>query len=275
MLNVVLVRSRRFQEDSRVARVEYRVMLAVDVAGSSGRGRAAAERIREVHRTAMRTALERSGVDWDLCVKTDLGDGLRVIAPADTPKAALLQAVVPELSMLLRQHNHAEGDGSNMQIRLRAALHAGEVGLESEGGVHGRPLEILARLLDAEPLRAALRDAPTGTPLALLMSGHYYEDAVRFGSLGVLPEDFTRQEVRVKEFVDQAWLYVPAFTAPSAGSAADDVQKATPGNAHAEPGEPEPVPESEAAATFTTVVDGQGRVGKIVNIGDVHGDVRL
>lgn len=259
-----------------MARVEYRVMLAVDVAGSSGRGRAVAERIREVHRAAMRTALERSGVDWDLCVKTDLGDGMRVIAPAATPKAALLQAIVPELSMLLRQHNHSEGDGSNMQIRLRTALHAGEVGLERDGGVHGRPLEILARLLDAEPLRAALRDAPNGTPLALPMSGHYYEDAVRFGSLGVLPEDFTRQEVRMKEFVDQAWLYVPTFTAPSAGSAVSEAQiAAASGDTHDRPNAPETVSEHEAEASFSTMVTGHAEVGKIVTIGHLHGDVQL
>lgn len=193
--------------------LEYRALLALDIEQSSGRGRAPLTEIRRVLREAADAALERNGIAADACVFDDLGDGLKIVAPPGSPKAGLLTAVIHDLAFRLRQHNRKVGSGSPLRIRVRAALHAGEVDLGEGGTVYGPPFEILARLLDAAELRAALRAAPADMPLALIVSGHYYEDAVQHGSLEVFPEDFESRSVRVKEFVGQAWLFVPAFAA--------------------------------------------------------------
>lgn len=72
------------------------------------------------------------------------------------------------------------------------------------------PLEVLARLLDAEPVRAALAQDPEATT-ALLVSEHFHETAVCEGRPGIEPAAFRRVDVREKEFAASAWLHVPAY----------------------------------------------------------------
>jgi class 3 adenylate cyclase len=194
-----------------VSKLEYRALLSVDVEKSSARGRLPRNDVRKVLREAVADSLARNSISWADCFIHDLGDGLTVIAPPSTAKADLLNTVIYDLALRLRQHNYAEGSGSRKLIRVRVALHAGEVELSDDGLFTGRPLEVLARLLDAVELRGALQAAPADTPLALIMSGHYYDDAVKYGSLSVLPEDFASRRVGVKEFEGEAWLFVPAF----------------------------------------------------------------
>jgi hypothetical protein len=198
-----------------LSELEYRALLDLDIEKSSGRGRTPSAEIRRVLREATRYSLGRNGIAPDRCIIADLGDGLRVVATPGTPKADLLNTVIHDLAIRLRRHNRAVGLDSPMRIRVRAALHAGEVDVEESGAVDGRPLEVLARLLEAAELREALRSAPADTPVALIMSGHYYEDAVAYGSLGVLPEEFVPRHIGVKEFAGSAWIFVPAFAAPT------------------------------------------------------------
>ncbi|WP_051450306.1 hypothetical protein [Actinospica robiniae] len=196
-----------------MSRLEYRALLAVDIEKSSGRGRAPLTEIRRVLRESAEASLERNAIAPGACVFGDLGDGLRIVAPPGAPKADLLTAVIRDLALRLRRHNRTVGEHSPLRIRVRAALHAGEVDVAEGDTVYGPQLEVLARLLDAGELREALRGAPADTPLALVVSGHYYEDAVRYGSLEVFPEEFEPRSIAVKEFTGQAWLFVPAFAA--------------------------------------------------------------
>ncbi|MFD7124442.1 MULTISPECIES: hypothetical protein [Streptomyces] len=199
---------------------EYRALFAVDIVGSSGRGDVALEQIRQVLSAALHASFTRSGVDWDACLRHDLGDGMRVVAPAGTPETSLIHPLVHELTARLRAHNLLAGTPT--RIRLRMALHAGSVQVGRGGTVSGRPLEVLARLLDAEPVRAALAQAPEATT-ALLVSEHFHETAVCEGRPGIEPAAFRRVDVREKEFAGSAWLHVPAYggTPQAAGSVPD------------------------------------------------------
>lgn len=192
---------------------EYRAVLAVDIKKSSGRGNTALVRNRATLRELLRTAFGRSGVDWEACARHDLGDGLRVTAPAGTRKAPLVHPLVAELAGLLRAHNAGDRDPAT-RIRVRMALHAGEVGLTADGDVVGAPLETLARLLDAPPLRTALEQAPRSVPLALLMSRHVYDDTVRHGYEGIDADTFHEVGFTVKELTADAWLHTPGWTPP-------------------------------------------------------------
>ncbi|MFI6008763.1 hypothetical protein ACIBAG_08010 [Streptomyces sp. NPDC051243] len=195
------------------AQWEYRAVLAVDIEKSSGRGNVALVRNRQTLRTVLGTAFARSGVDWDACVREDLGDGLRVTAPTGTRKASLVHPLVHELAELLRDHNTRTPDPST-RIRVRAALHAGEVCLMPTGEVAGAPLETLARLLDAPPARKALAGAPDTVPLSLLMSQHFYDDTVRHGYEGIDAAAFHKVGFTVKELTADAWLHTPGWTPP-------------------------------------------------------------
>ncbi len=243
-----------------VSKLEYRALLSVDVEKSSGRGRLPRNDVRKVLREAVADSLARNSISWADCSIHDLGDGLTIITPPGTAKADLLNTVIYDLALRLRQHNHAEGSGSRKLIRVRAALHAGEVELSDDGLVTGRPFEVLARLLDAPELREALRAAPADTPLALIMSGHYYDDAVKYGSLSILPEDFASRHVGVKEFEGEAWLFVPAFATRTPRAAQPQSSQPQPGP-HARPANPigGTVPtaleiDALAAAAATTLV---------------------
>ena len=143
-------------------RPAYRTLLATDIAHSAGRGDVAATEIRRVLRTALRESFTQSGITWDDCLVTDLGDGFSIAAPSDTSNIALLYPLLTELANRLRTHNRTAGDLT--QIKVRAALHAGDITVDDTGVPTGRPLEVLARLLDAAPLRAALENTRNPPP---------------------------------------------------------------------------------------------------------------
>ncbi|BBC95986.1 hypothetical protein [Streptomyces griseofuscus] len=193
--------------------LEYRAVLAVDIERSAGRGDRALLEIRARLTEMLKEAFEASGVDWSACLRHDLGDGLRVTAPAGTRKAALVHPLVPELALRLRTYNR--GAGPLTRIRVRIALHAGDVHVSPDGTVAGSPLEVLARLLDAPPARAALAGAPKTVPASLLLSGHFYDETVRHGHLGLFPEDFRKVGFTVKEHTADAWLQLPGRQPPA------------------------------------------------------------
>ncbi|MFF1344208.1 hypothetical protein ACFVYT_41510 [Streptomyces sp. NPDC058290] len=187
--------------------LEYRPMVAVDIEGSGGRGDVALLRIREALLTMFQEALKESGIDWQECRFHDLGDGIRIIAPAAVPKARLIHPLFHELVIRLHAHNRTASPAT--RIRVRVALHAGDVWLGQSGAVAGGPLEVLARLLDARPAREALAGAPDTVPASLLVSRHFYDEVVRHGYPGIDPGAFRRVEVAVKEYAADAWLHLP------------------------------------------------------------------
>ncbi|MFF8989828.1 hypothetical protein ACF09H_07720 [Streptomyces sp. NPDC014983] len=202
------------------AELEYRAVLAVDVERSAGRGDRALFEIRARLTEMVEEAFAASGVDWAACLRHDLGDGLRVTAPAGTRKAALVHPLVPELVLRLRTYNR--GASPLTRIRVRIALHAGDVRVSPDGEVAGSPLEVLARLLDAPPARAALAGAPETVPASLLLSGHFYDETVRHGHLGLFPEDFRKVGFTVKEHTADAWLQLPGWQLPPEPARADE-----------------------------------------------------
>ncbi|MGG2465651.1 hypothetical protein ACO0M4_38810 [Streptomyces sp. RGM 3693] len=191
--------------------VEYRALLAVDIEHSAGRGNVAFWQIRDVLSTALRSSFEQSGIDWEACLRDDLGDGMRVTLPPGARKSALIHPLVHELSVRLRAHNRTAGPLT--RIRVRIALHAGDVRLGPSGEVTGHPLEVLARLLDATPVRTALAQAPETVTAALLVSPHFYDETVRHGYPGVDPDTFRNVTFTEKEYTAHAWLHLPGSTA--------------------------------------------------------------
>ncbi|MET9857978.1 hypothetical protein ABZY93_01430 [Streptomyces smyrnaeus] len=186
---------------------EHRALLAVDIAHSAGRGDVALHRIREALSRSLAESFELSGIDWHACLRDDLGDGMRVTTPPGTPKTRLIHPLVHDLTARLRAHNRLAAPPA--RVRVRIALHAGDVCLGPRGEVTGRPLEVLARLLDAAPARAALARAPEAVTASLLVSQPFYDDTVHHGHPGIEPEAFRRVSLAEKEYAADAWLYLP------------------------------------------------------------------
>lgn len=185
----------------------YRALLACDIASSAGRGETALQQIRGTLGAAVRESFRSAGLDWNRCRFADSGDGFQLVAPQGVPKAVLLHPLLADLAAALRAHNRDASEVS--RIRVRVALHAGEVQLDAHGGASGAPFEVLARLLNAAPLRDALREAPSGAPVAALLSRHYHEETVGHGYDGIDTDAFAAVEVQEKEYSARAWLCYP------------------------------------------------------------------
>ncbi|MFI1912408.1 hypothetical protein [Nocardia sp. NPDC020380] len=207
---------------------QYRALLAVDIEASAGRGNQALQVIREGLFNALRESLRHSEIDWDSCTRHDLGDGLRVIAPAGTLKSQMIHPLLHELSVRLRAHNQLAA--ALAQIRVRVALHAGEVSLDGDGQATGQPLEVLARLLDATPVRMALTQSPQTVTSVAVLSQHFFADTVGHGYPGIDGDAFHRVPIHVKKYTADAWLYLPdpAFALPPTLSTPDDERPMTP-----------------------------------------------
>lgn len=198
-------------------RYEYRALLACDIAGSAGRGEQRLQEIRRVLRSALYDALSDAQLDARDFPYVDTGDGCQLVAPAALSKARLLYPLLPELCSRIREHNrHADTD---TRLRVRAAVHAGEIRIDPDGTVSGAPFEALARLLDSAPLRDATLAGTSGTPVAAILSQHFYEETVGHGYEGLEADAFTGADVRVKEYAARAWLWYPGSpVGPRSGS---------------------------------------------------------
>ncbi len=103
------------------------------------------------------------------------------------------------------QREHKSTRPAPEQIRLRMALHAGEVQYDDHG-VAGAAVNLTFRLLDAEPLKSALAGSPG--VLALATSSWFFDEVVRH-SPAADPNAYRRVRVRVKEPTPPPGLIIP------------------------------------------------------------------
>jgi hypothetical protein len=183
----------------------HRTILVVDVERFGDRRRTNRHRVvvRDGMYRALRYALTNAGISWEVCYLEGTGDGALVLAPAEIPKAPFVEVVPRALAAELRAHNTTHP--VEEQIRLRMALHAGEVQLDQHG-VTAAAVNLAFRLLDARALKAALAESPG--VLALITSGWFFEDVVRH-SPTAQPEAFRPARVREKETSTVAWIALP------------------------------------------------------------------
>ncbi|MFI6091474.1 hypothetical protein [Streptomyces sp. NPDC051218] len=134
-------------------------------------------------------------------LRADRGDSVVELIDANVPVSRLLKVLLTETPMLLHAKNRLMAGSTRM--RLRVVLAAGYVGVDEKGWIGG-DLNHAFRLLDAEPLREALR---TGADSSVLcVSDAVYQGVVRHGHHGVRPEEFHQVAVPTKEGPTSAWL---------------------------------------------------------------------
>jgi class 3 adenylate cyclase len=165
----------------------HRAIVAVDIEDSTSRTDTEKAQLRVLLYSLVEEALRLAGID-DRCRDPliDRGDGiLALIRPLDrAPKSLLLNSVVPELAELLRQHDARRPDA---YLRLRVAIHAGEVQYDRRG-CFGEALDITFRLLDAPVVKRELRQIVS--PLVLVVSDDIYRSVVHHGFGGVDDKSF-------------------------------------------------------------------------------------
>ena len=129
---------------------------------------------------------------------------------------AALDPFIPNLATELRLHRTASS--ATNRLRLRVAVHTGLLHSEPAGAWTGTPLRDLARLLDADAVRQALRDTPE-TDLVLVVSQLVYDTVVRHGYT-LDPAGFRPVRVQVKETDETAWVHIPGTVVPAEPPAA-------------------------------------------------------
>jgi hypothetical protein len=121
----------------------------------------------------------------------------------------LLSRFIPFLRQLLNEYNaslprHSE---PQRQLRVRVVVHAGDVHYDANG-CYGEALDVAFRLLDAAPVKRALRE--TADPLILVVSGEIYNSVVRHGYGGIDDRDFHRLvRVQVAGMRYSGWIQNP------------------------------------------------------------------
>jgi tetratricopeptide (TPR) repeat protein len=151
---------------------------------------------------ALSQAFAGSGIGWENCLSEDRGDGALILVPPEVPKALLVTGLPDLLASAVSQHN--AGCAVAERMRLRAALHAGEV-YQDAHGVAGAAVNHVFRLAEAPELKAALASS-TGV-LALVVSEWFFGEVVRHDP-AAQPGSYRRVQVIVKETTAAAWIRV-------------------------------------------------------------------
>jgi hypothetical protein len=183
----------------------HRTVLAVDVEGFGNPRRTNEDRVtvRDALYRILEKSFEHSGIPrtgWHL---EDRGDGVLVFAQPDIPKALFVASLPEHLVSALREHNIVHS--APAQIRLRVALHAGEIRLD-EHGTAGTSINLTFRLLDSPELKSALARSPG--VLALIVSAWFFDEVVR-NTPASTPDAYREVHVSVKETDTSAWILVP------------------------------------------------------------------
>ncbi|MFD1044207.1 hypothetical protein ACFQ1S_00650 [Kibdelosporangium lantanae] len=159
----------------------------MDIEDSTSRTDAAKAQLRSLMYDMVEKALHSSGIGrrhHDPLV--DRGDGvLALIRPVDqAPMALLLTSVIPVLATTLRQHDIQHPD---QFLRLRVAVHAGEINYDRRG-CFGEALDITFRLLDAPVVKRELRQIVS--PMVVVVSEEVYRSVVRHGHEGINEDSY-------------------------------------------------------------------------------------
>jgi effector-associated domain 2 (EAD2)-containing protein len=154
-------------------------------------------------------AFAEADIPWEECFRQDGGDSILVLVDSKVPKGAFAGDLLRALLAALRAHN--ETHDPEERIRLRMALHAGEVAYDDHG-VNGPAIIHASRLCDAPTLKQAL--AESSGELAVIASDWFYEDVIRHNP-AYEPTAYRRVPVQVKETNAFGWIRLPGQEPPA------------------------------------------------------------
>jgi tetratricopeptide (TPR) repeat protein len=196
----------------------HRAIMVVDVEHFCDRSRTNLNQlaIREGLYKALAQAFRKSGIVWANCVSEDCGDGVLILIPPDVSKTRLVTSLPAGLAAAVARHN--AGCAEPERMRLRVALHAGEVYHDAHG-VAGASINHAFRLAEAPALKSAL-DASPGV-LALIVSDWLYDEVVRHDPAAV-PGSYRPVRVTVKETAAAGWIRLPDLDIVQAAASEDN-----------------------------------------------------
>ncbi|QQQ78767.1 hypothetical protein IOD16_10150 [Saccharothrix sp. 6-C] len=185
-----------------VSAAVHRSFVVVDVESYGDPTRSSPQRtaVRDGMRQALMAAFADCDLPWDDKAVDDAGDSLLVLMPADVPKSVLVERLPERVVAALRRHNEIHAHGARLRVRM--AVHAGEVHFD-EHGKTSEEMIFTYRILDAPAAKQALKSS-TGT-LVLVVSDPFYRSVVRHDP-AARPGDYTAAQAKVKEADARVWV---------------------------------------------------------------------
>ncbi|MFB8416149.1 hypothetical protein ACFC63_11650 [Streptomyces albidoflavus] len=182
-----------------------RTMLLVDIEKFSDRDDVEQAFLRRMLYDVVDRTMERAGIDETLRLRADQGDSVMEFIDPNVPVPQVLRSVITELPAQLKAVNRMASSAA--QMRLRTVVASGFIALDERGIWVGSDLNHACRLLDADLLRAALRERPGDVALCVSQSVH--AGIVRHGHLGIPAEEFHEVTLASKNGPLPAWLLGP------------------------------------------------------------------
>ncbi|MEO3751610.1 hypothetical protein [Streptomyces sp. B6B3] len=192
---------------------QYYEIVVVDIKGFGSRSNPVQSWLRDRLYELLENALAATGIDHRAGPPpTDRGDGMFWLLPGSVPKTDLTGPFVHHLYTGLRAL--AATSNARAEMRLRVALHAGEVAWDERGWV-GADLNTACRMVDLPVLRETL-EAAGDAPLALAVSDAWYRGVIQHDYPEIDPADFRPVRFDAKEIRNAtAWVRVPGRSWPT------------------------------------------------------------
>ncbi|MEV4058119.1 tetratricopeptide repeat protein [Amycolatopsis sp. NPDC049688] len=183
----------------------HRTIVVVDVEGFGAWQRTNHHQlaVRRGLYSCLRTSFDSAGIPWESCETEDRGDGVLILAPPEVPKSRFVESLPALVVDALAEHNDLHGPEA--RIRLRLAVHAGEINYDDHG-VTAASVNLTFRLANSSESRAAL--AGSRGILALITSNWFFDEVVRH-SISAKPDTYRNVTVSAKETVTSAWIALP------------------------------------------------------------------
>ncbi|GAA2790039.1 hypothetical protein RMN57_22970 [Kitasatospora sp. CM 4170] len=177
-----------------------KIFFGLDIVGFNQTGRTdiACLDMRRGLYDALGRALAAGSLEAESYDLLDRGDGIMAVIDESVELHTVASRVVPALTSAIHEYNHSARPDA--QIRLRAALHSGDVFRDDHGYV-GRHVSHAFRLLDGPELRGTL--AASVAVLALAVSESAWRELEPPTPGG--PE-FTSILISTKERAARAWV---------------------------------------------------------------------
>jgi len=186
----------------------HRIIVFVDLVGSPALTDTTLLAMRADLDEIMRRVFQRLRLSLEDCTSEDRGDGILLLVPPVRPESeSLFAARMPqELARALHEINRTRE--SAHQIRIRVALHAGEV-RHGRHGIDGSSINFAARLVDSTDLKRAVAGAPDG--VGVILSSLLYDAVQRepWRDPSFDPAAYREVRVAVKTTEAQAWIHLP------------------------------------------------------------------
>jgi hypothetical protein len=180
----------------------HRTIVVLDVEAFGDRQRTNLDQVvvRSGMYRAVRRAIRAAGIPSVCCEFEDRGDGVLILVSADVPKCLFVRLFPDALNRELRAHNSAHPH--EQRIRLRMAIHAGEVNYDAHG-VTANAVTMTFRLVDAALFKAELTH--TSAVLAVITSQWFFDEVVRHSPARPACRPL---HVAVKETLTTGWVSV-------------------------------------------------------------------